>query len=114
MNITLLCQKTRTRSLRSALLWHLGLAGVLALLGFGVGLLLQPARTESGKRFRMPAGQLQADARTLVAAVRYLLATESDIQIAPAAISGSAADLTIQAPVRPFDTFAYLSNQTEM
>ena len=114
MNITSLRQRTGACSPRSVLLWHLSLAGILLFLYFGVVLLRPNAMDETGKKFRRPAGQFQANARTLFATVRYLLTPESDIEIAPAAIGSSTAALTIQASGRPFETFAYSSNQTEM
>ena len=111
MNTTSL--RTEADSLKSVLLCHLSLVCILLLPCFGEVLLRTPLEKEGGKHVRIVAYHFQADARTLIATLRYLLAPESDIEFAPAAISGTAA-FTIKAPQQPFETFAYSSNQTEI
>lgn len=114
MNTTPLCQSTRTRSAKSALLWPLTLAGVMLFLCIGVGLQLPPTQTNSGKSFPMPPGQLQADARTVGAALRYLLEPERDVEMHPAIFSAGAAAVAIRLPDRPCELLACSSNLTEV
>ena len=111
MNTPLRRQRIKICSPKSILRWHLSLAGLLSFLCFGVGLILPPIKNEAGNNFPMPRGQLQADTRTLVAALRYLLEPVPDIAMAPAAFSGSDAAFTLQALRRTSVPFAY-SNQT--
>ena len=114
MNEPLPCEGTATPSPRFARLWHLGLAAVLSFLCLGIVLLASSAKDESGNNFGMPTGQLQADERTLAAALHYLIEPEPDYELDSAAFSGRAADFTRQTLNRPFATFACSSNQAEM
>ena len=114
MNTSPLCQKTSTRSPKLALLCYSSLAVVLSFLCLGMGMLLPLFKNEVGNNFPRPPGQLQADARTLVAAVRYLLEPEPHIETVPAAFSGSTVTFTQQALGQPFETSVYSSNRTEM
>jgi hypothetical protein len=110
MNTPPFNQRIKTRSPKSALLWPLGLAGVLLLLGLGAALLPPPVKNEAGNNFRRPAGQLKADARTVVAALRYLFEPDSDLAICLAGTNCS--------PIAPTPStsmaFGCFSNQTEI
>jgi hypothetical protein len=112
MKTTPQCQSPRTRSTMAVLLCPLVLAGGMLCFCVGVGLQLPPARSDAGKNFRMPPGQLQADVRTVGAALRYLLEPETDNQLNPAVFSGNA--FAIQVTGRPYETFAYASNLTDI
>ncbi len=59
----------------------------LAAACIAVGLLLPVVKYGSSYHHRMPAGQFQADMRTMVAGVRYLLAPEPDAQTASTAFN---------------------------
>src|SRR5688572_18445413 len=107
MNTPPFNQRIKTRSPKSGLLWQLGLAGVLPLLALGAALLLPPVKNETGNNFRRPAGQLKADARTVVAALRYLFEPDPDLVICMAGTNCSPIAPTPSAPM----AFGCFSNQ---
>ncbi|MFO1512029.1 MAG: hypothetical protein U1F83_03800 [Verrucomicrobiota bacterium] len=103
---------------KSALTWYLCLAG--AFLGFGLSLsvLLLSAKTESGASTRMPPGQLQADTRTVFAALQFLLDNGPAVQSSPSVVSkpanASIASGLLGATGQPCEMLACPSNQTEL
>ena len=57
--------------------WRRRIATVFLLgLCLGIGALTQSAKRSSGPDFRRPPGQLQADSRTMIAALLFLLDTD--------------------------------------
>ncbi len=113
MNTSPLCERTNSRNRKFPLLVLLVLAGALSILCFGVGSLLLQGETAARNTRTMPAGQLQADARSVVAALFYVLEPDSDIEIDPVAFSGNRAEDTLPAPNWRLETFAS-SNQVAL
>lgn len=110
------CQKNQSRCFKPALLGALSVVGVFLLACFGAALMLPQPKMETGNKFRMPVGQLQADARTVGAALRYLFEPESNVEMAPANFVGGAGNLAGPAPTRvqTSESIACASNQTVM
>lgn len=84
---------------------------VLACLGLGAGLLLPAAKNPAGKYPPMPKGQLQADARTLVATVHYLFEPESNFANRPAQIQSNSPSFAQLTNNWPLEMSAGISNQ---
>jgi hypothetical protein len=111
MNTQLNFQRTKTRSPKR--LFNFRFAAVLASVCLGVGLLLPVIKNGLWHHHRMPAGQFQADMRTMVAALRYLFDSEPDIEKNPAPFAGSPATFTQRTPERTVKMSDSSSNQTE-
>ncbi len=77
---------------------HFKLAIGLASVCLGVGLLLPVIKIGFWHQHRVPPGQFQADMRTMVAGVRYLLAPEPDFPKAPAGFDGRPVTFEQRAP----------------
>jgi hypothetical protein len=77
MKTSLNHQKISNKNRRLARIFNFKFAIVTASLCLSVALLLPVIKNLAGHNHPMPAGQFQADARTMAAAVRYLLASES-------------------------------------
>jgi hypothetical protein len=60
----------------------------LACLCLGAGLLLPAIKSRVANHHAMPPGQLQADMRTMIAGVRYLLASEPAMDRPPENFAG--------------------------
>jgi hypothetical protein len=65
----------------------------------GTGLLL-PAISRAGSHHRRLPGQLQADLRTFICGVRYLLTPEMPIETAPALTTGTNVALAQRPPAK--------------
>lgn len=74
----------------------------LACLCIGIGLLLPVLKSRSAGGHPMPAGQLQADLRTMVATARYLCQAESDFENSPAWFCASSPLLAQRTNSAPF------------
>ena len=71
------------------------LAAVLACLCLGAGLLLPFVKSRAGNHHHaMPPGQFQADLRTMVAGVRYLLEPEPARDKLPAVLTVRTLEVT--------------------
>ena len=97
---------------RNALVWS-GVGAVATLLAT-VGLLLSGASSSESLR-PLPAGQFQADARTFVAALSYLLETDTDVGWSPAPpttseLCGSSSPIQLM----PLGSFCCVSNQSDL
>jgi len=66
----------------------------LACLCLGACLLLPFVKGRTGNHHAMPRGQFQADLRTMVAGVRYLLQSEPALDRHPAIVSGRNLEVT--------------------
>jgi hypothetical protein len=77
------------------------LATGLACLCLGAGLLLPAIKSRVANHHAMPPGQLQADMRTMIAGVRYLLESEPAMDKPPANFAGRNAALTQHPAERP-------------
>jgi hypothetical protein len=82
MNPQLNFPRTKTRS--SKRLFKFRLAALLVSICLGVGLLLPVIKSRAAKHHPMPRGEFLADVRTMVAAARYLLDPEPNIEQNPA------------------------------
>ena len=72
-----------SRGRKTTLAWLLCLVLLLvALVGGWAWLTSGP--NQNGNAHPLPPGQLQADARTFVAAIRYLMTPETDLPVTPA------------------------------
>lgn len=86
-------------------------ATVLACLGLGLGLLAPVFKSAHRNGHPVPRGQLRADLRTLVATVRYLVQSESEVRMKPAGLDGATPMLAQGTNNRPFEMFPGFSNQ---
>lgn len=84
MNTSVNLQENSTSNLKPAKRLHFKLVIGLASVCLGVGLLLPAIQIGFWHHQRVPAGQFQADMRTMVAEVRYLFTPETDFEKAPA------------------------------
>ena len=93
-----------------------GLAGWLSIAGAGLVLCcgtwlwLSPTGIERGVGSRVLAGQFPADMRTLVAAVRYLLEPDQDVEVYRLATS-QLRTFAVQTTLQPSATLGCSSNQ---
>lgn len=96
---------------KAAWVWPLGIAAVALFMFGGVWIFLSSTRNDPG-RGRLPAGQLQADVRTVFGALNYLL-DHDDESVLPAATTGSPPGIF---PIQPAPTASLccLSNQAEL
>jgi hypothetical protein len=76
----------------------------LACLCLGAGLLLPAIKSRVANHHAMPPGQLQADMRTMIAGVRYLLESEPAMDKPPENFAGRNATLTQHPAERPHMT----------
>ncbi len=76
----------------------LGLVGSVLILSLAWGFLLRPSTSATPTKRRVPKGQYKADARTLMAALRYFMETDSDDQWRRAATLGGPGPVAAQAP----------------
>jgi hypothetical protein len=90
-----------------------GLASLMLTLCCGTGLLLLPAGIETSKGDRVPAGQLSADMRSLVAALRYLLEPDLDDEVYRLA-TYQPRIFAVQTTLQPSATLGCSSNQMQM
>ncbi len=98
MNAPLNFPETKNRSLKPARRPGFKLAIGLASVCLGAGLLLPAIKNGFWHPHRVPAGQFQADMRTMVAEVRYLLAPEPDFKNPPARFDGRPVTFEQHAP----------------
>lgn len=110
MNTQLNFQRTKTRSPKR--LFNFRFAAVLASVCLGVGLLLPVIKSRTANHHRMPRGEFLADARTMVAAVRYLLDSEPDIERNPGPFAGSPTASIQRPPGRTLEMSDSSCNQT--
>jgi len=94
-----------------ALAWSVSIV-VMGLLLVSVWTLLPLGTNNSETRRPLPAGQLQADARTLFAALNFLLDRDSDS--ASPAVTAFACPTNFAAQPAASTTFCCLSNQAEL
>jgi len=99
--------------LKTAPVLALSFATTLLLLGIGVWVLHPLIMNKIENRRPQPAGQLQADARTLAAAVRFLLDSDSGSHWSPVPTSSFASGFAVQPLGSPPVAYSYSSNQTE-
>lgn len=94
--------------------WSAGIAVVVLLVFAGARVLISSVTSDPQKVSRHPAGQFQADARTLVAAFSYLFESEAD-SICPEAPTGAATLCASNVAVQPLTSasFCCTSNQAE-
>ena len=76
MNAPSKCPQTKTRHSGRTRRFNYKLATGLAFACLGAALLLPVLKSRTGYHHRMPPGQFQADMRTMIAGVRYLLQSE--------------------------------------
>jgi hypothetical protein len=112
MNTSLNFQQDKNRSAKSARRFRFKLLVGLASVCLGVGLLLPVIKNGSWHHHRVPAGQFRADIRTMVAAVRYLLAPEPVVGRSPSIFTGRTATFTQRVPGRTFEMSDSSCNQT--
>jgi hypothetical protein len=110
MNTQLNFQKTKTRSPKR--LFNFRFAVVLASVCLGIGLLLPVIKSRTAKHHPLPRGEFLADARTMVAAMRYLLDPEPDIKKNPAPFAGSPVTFTQRPPGRTLEMSDSSCNST--
>jgi len=73
-----------SRRRKTTLAWLFSLVLLMLFVFVGGWLWLTSGPNPNGNAHPLPSGQLQADARTFVAAVRYLMTPETDLPLAPA------------------------------
>ncbi|MEO6035868.1 MAG: hypothetical protein ABIQ35_11480 [Verrucomicrobiota bacterium] len=114
MKISPLRNETPARDPHSSRLLRLSLASVAVAACLLATLLFH--RDEHGFRRigKIPHGQLQADARSVVAALRYLLEPDanSSMEIIPS--TGGDAVYVLNSLERPCEMLAYSSNQLDL
>jgi hypothetical protein len=106
-------QETRIRSSKPARRFNFKPAIGLAFLCLGAGLLLPVLKSRDGNHHAMPPGQLQADLRTMVAGMRYLIESEPAMDNNPAIFTGRNATFTQRPLGRTLEMSDRSSNQTE-
>jgi hypothetical protein len=111
MNTSLNSRRTKTRSPKRR--FNFKLVIVLASLCLGAGLLLPVLKSRAGNHHAMPPGQFQADLRTMVAGIRYLLDSEPAADNNPAIFTGRNATFTQRPPGRTLEMSDRSFNQTE-
>jgi|ERR1017187_637688 hypothetical protein len=112
MKIPLDVQKTEVRSQEPRQLFYFRFAAALALLCLGAALLLPAIKNAVGNNHPTPKGQLQADARTLLATVHYLFEAESDFEKNPSLFNGSSPSFVQRINGRSFEKPNVFYNQT--
>jgi len=75
----------------------------LAALCLGAGLLMPVLKSRAGIHHAMPPGQFQADMRTMVAGIRYLLESEPALAKNPGNLVGLNTDASQPAPGGPLE-----------
>ncbi len=114
MKTSSLCKNTPARAPRILLCFHLTLAGVFLIFCVWAA-SLQPAIQLAGHHHpHLPAGQFEADARTVIAAMRFVLEPEPRVDKNAVAVSSDAEVYTVRALDWPCEIFAYSSNQIEL
>ena len=86
----------------------------LACVCIGVALLLPAMKSAFGEHHRKPSGQFQAEVRTLIAEVRYLLTPETDHPKIPAPFDDNTVPVAQNKPAQILATFTSSSNEAEV
>lgn|SRR5208283_2973651 len=89
--------QTKTRHSGRTRRFNSKLAAGLAFACLGAALLLPVLKSRTGYHHRMPPGQFQADMRTMIAGMRYLLQSEETTYPSPVVFPGLRAQ-TAQHP----------------
>ena len=105
-------QKTAKRNPKFGPPFYFRFALVLACLCLGMGLLLPAIKHAALHGHPMPPGQLQADARTLIATVHYLFAAESDFKMNPARFPGGSQNFVQRTNSQSSEMFNGYSDRT--
>lgn len=113
MKTSLLGQKNTSHTRKFRLLFHLTLTAVSLIVCVWVQFPLTPILQAPRHIGHRPAGQFQADARTVVAMLRYALEPENGFGKDSSAFARISERDPRQAAERPCGMLAYSSNQTE-
>jgi hypothetical protein len=110
MNSQFSLRRDRIVSPTTALVWMLGIAATAVILCACMWASLPPANDDSFTRRPLPAGQLQADARTFFAALDFLLDHSPDLGLPAAAMASCPSNFQLTLP----SAFCCVSNQAEL
>jgi len=105
-------QEAKIRGSKPARRLNLKLAIGLAALCLGAGLLMPVLKSRAGIHHAMPPGQFQADMRTMVAGIRYLLESEPAMAKHPGNLAGRNMDAPHPAPSGPLEMSDRSGNPT--
>ena len=106
-------QKTRIRSSKPGRRFNFKPAMGLAFVCLGAGLLLPVLKNRVGNHHAMPPGQFQADMRTMVAGIRFLMEREPGMDKNPAIFTGRNTAFTQPPPGRTLEMSDRSFDQTE-
>lgn len=114
MKTQLNLQRAKTSGPKPSRPFNFKFAAGLACVCVGVALLLPAIKGAIGEHHRRPSGQFQAEVRTLIAEVRYLLTPETDHPKFPVRFDDNTVPVAQTTPARTFATLTSLSNQFEI
>ncbi len=112
MKTQLNLQKSKTRSPKPAPPIYFRLGAMLGCLCIGAGLLMPAVKSRIESHHPLPAGQFQADMRTVFAAVRYLLTPEIIVPPNPVPSDNSSTTLAQITPAQTLEMAGIATNQT--
>ncbi|MEJ0088377.1 MAG: hypothetical protein WDM80_01255 [Limisphaerales bacterium] len=114
MKTQLIFQRAKTGDPKPNRPLNFKFAIVLACVFLGAALLLPAMKSAFGEHHRKPSGQFQAEVRTLIAEVRYLLTPETDHPKIPAPFDDNAVPIALNTPFVICATFTSSSNEIEV